>query len=85
MAWGARQGLKPCSNERVIRKLQGRLNGLGSPSGIETTFVLLLVPHFGRLNGLGSPSGIETYQAEHSQQELKRLNGLGSPSGIETF
>ncbi len=60
MAWGARPGLKLAL--RAVDGVDGRrLNGLGSPSGIET-----VMRRFGEgeeflwLNGLGSPSGIET-------------------------
>ncbi len=39
-----------------------RLNGLGSPFGIETPDGRRRVSHTIRLNGLGSPFGIETLQ-----------------------
>jgi len=60
MAWEARLGLKQ-SSPRGTASVGDRLNGLGSPSGIETASDM---PGQGkenhRLNGLGSPSGIET-------------------------
>ncbi len=60
MAWEARSGLKLAIGASITTYNQ-RLNGLGSPFGIETL-------QFGpepdlykrRLNGLGSPFGIET-------------------------
>ncbi len=62
MAWEARSGLKhtvtPLSNT-----FQTRLNGLGSPFGIETAVLSVFAcTNFG-LNGLGSPFGIETCDA----------------------
>src|SRR2546426_7337133 len=39
---------------------RGRLNGLGSPFGIETDFLASPPGSSMRLNGLGSPFGIET-------------------------
>ncbi len=41
MAWEARSGLK-LDGEMVILRLDGRLNGLGSPFGIETDKILTL-------------------------------------------
>ncbi len=55
MAWEARLGLKHVVEPSRLRPIS-RLNGLGSPSGIETRLVLLLITHLNRLNGLGSPS-----------------------------
>ncbi len=37
-----------------------RLNGLGSPFGIETAYFTGSTRSMARLNGLGSPFGIET-------------------------
>src|SRR6266700_3500093 len=85
MAWEARSGLKP-SSEEVSAWQVSRLNGLGSPFGIETP----LRPIRGRLryfwlNGLGSPFGIETHPVcARSWHRVGGLNGLGSPFGIET-
>src|SRR6266567_2728911 len=60
MAWGARPGLKRACILPPPRRVAG-LNGLGSPSGIETTQGGVAAdPLVQRLNGLGSPSGIET-------------------------
>ncbi len=39
MAWGARPGLKPILGTLNVRMVL-RLNGLGSPSGIETGFYI---------------------------------------------
>src|SRR6266702_2063352 len=60
MAWGARSGLKHLHLRRF--KLCGlcRLNGLGSPFGIETTREHDMHERIRRLNGMGSPFGIET-------------------------
>src|SRR6266851_3635756 len=84
MAWEARRGLK-----RILLYARGRvlmrLNGLGSPSGIETLQAHIV--HNARvlwLNSMGSPYGIETSQGKPGRRILEGLNGLGSPSGIET-
>ncbi len=62
MAWEARSGLKH-SVERRSPVAYLRLNGLGSPFGIETRFAHQVpLPNHLRLNGLGSPFGIETYR-----------------------
>ncbi len=60
MAWEARSGLKQLLCRRCSAFIY-RLNGLGSPFGIET---FQFNHHFRKeqrgLNGLGSPFGIET-------------------------
>ncbi len=60
MAWEARSGLKqPYAGEG--RQIRSRLNGLGSPFGIETCLGSWAGGTGDRgLNGLGSPFGIET-------------------------
>ncbi len=63
-----------------------RLNGLGSPFGIETIQQATPPPPLYRLNGLGSPFGIETIAVQNERDEkCGWLNGLGSPFGIETL
>ncbi len=60
MAWEARSGLKHPLTMSTDEQPQ-RLNGLGSPFGIET--LLSALPNrvlLQGLNGLGSPFGIET-------------------------
>ena len=62
MAWEARWGLKLYYVE-IYRSRLNRLNGLGSPLGIETELIAFensRAPY--RLNGLGSPLGIETLE-----------------------
>src|SRR6266581_2545355 len=83
MAWGARPGLKP-HHLSTFNRVETWLNGLGSPSGIETKTTNLNEARRSRLNGLGSPSGIETELVLVDDIGDIRLNGLGSPSGIET-
>src|SRR6266702_4351511 len=57
MAWEARLGLKP-SQQLLEQTSQNGLNGLGSPSGIETlAFRSHHAGYVHGLNGLGSPSG----------------------------
>ncbi len=63
MAWEAHSGLKHWLDTALALILLLRLNGLGSPFGIETLqFDRQHVPsaRLQRLNGLGSPFGIET-------------------------
>ncbi len=85
MAWEARLGLKL----RLIHLntvCKRGLNGLGSPSGIETVLYRLYEHVRNGLNGLGSPSGIETEMGGIDLPGPQHwLNGLGSPSGIETL
>ncbi len=60
MAWEARSGLKLA---HMAKQHEGPiwLNGLGSPFGIETIYLLSMAQAKAvRLNGLGSPFGIET-------------------------
>ncbi len=59
MAWEARSGLKLARDSRSD-KGGYRLNGLGSPFGIETNSLQSGHTKIGGLNGLGSPFGIET-------------------------
>ena len=59
MAWEARWGLKP-SNSNHSLGMSYRLNGLGSPLGIETDSYMYDGWGHKWLNGLGSPLGIET-------------------------
>jgi hypothetical protein len=61
MAWEARLGLKRTLADHLLPVQQG-LNGLGSPSGIETHNIILagLITSI-RLNGLGSPSEGRNY------------------------
>src|SRR6266704_854179 len=86
MAWEARLGLKPCFLLLCLPLIEG-LNGLGSPSGIETLHQRELSSMKRPwLNGLGSPSGIETISFPLAPVcSIRWLNGLGSPSGIETL
>src|SRR6266699_6801965 len=85
MAWGARSGLKRRKKGRYESCLL-RLNGLGSPFGIETGTATNLRQVGHRLNGLGSPFGIETRGSYYEpEKSFSRLNGLGSPFGIETI
>src|SRR6266700_6559876 len=52
----------------VLDYKHSRLNGLGSPSGIETVEELhARITGKAGLNGLGSPSGIETRHLRHNQ------------------
>src|SRR5438132_1697542 len=84
MDWEARSGLKPHVVPWLPMKLK-RLNGLGSPFGIETKKTIDSRIEILRLNGLGSPFGIETRGIALGIAEFfERLNGLGSPFGIET-
>src|SRR6266699_2159938 len=83
MAWGARLGLKHQINP-AIQAAIGRLNGLGSPFGFETSHQRSFVQMCSWLNGLGSPFGFETLYLRQSSKQLGRLNGLGSPFGFET-
>ncbi len=59
MAWEARSGLKHSMNLQCHQFLT-RLNGLGSPFGIETLSGASIAASNIWLNGLGSPFGIET-------------------------
>ncbi len=59
MAWEARLGLKQLKRKFDLTP-EERLNGLGSPSGIETLQNNGYIGVTLGLNGLGSPSGIET-------------------------
>ncbi len=83
MAWEARLGLKLEVGHSIPEYLN-RLNGLGSPFGIETFLLYRLHDRPYRLNGLGSPFGIETKIPMLVARSQLRLNGLGSPFGIET-
>src|SRR6266568_2871263 len=85
MAWEARLGLKR-KRRASIGRGKNRLNGLGSPSGIETRARHHARGLRERLNGLGSPSGIETLAfRSHHAGYVHGLNGLGSPSGGRKF
>src|SRR6266567_3400543 len=85
MAWEARSGLKHY-RQLSYQLVYCRLNGLGSPFGIETTQeIMKQLWLLKRINGLGSPFGIETHNAcRQSSGNGTWLNGLGSPFGIET-
>src|SRR5438067_1768234 len=84
MAWRARPGLKRSGgqNDSVA---YWRVNGLGSPSGIEKR----KKPPEAR-RGLrckkawGARPGLKRFAATSTELCLRRLNGLGSPSGFET-
>ncbi len=67
MAWEARLGLKRAWTDSFYTHIL-RLNGLGSPFGIETIEeVSASDQQDHRLNGLGSPFGIETVARSFAQ------------------
>ncbi len=79
MAWEARLGLK---QSRVLLAAFSSvwLNGLGSPSGIETVIWSGRGGLDGcRLNGLGSPSGIETVPVCNDQGIEPEAKWPGKP------
>ncbi len=84
MAWEARSGLKRTASSR-LSVLRERLNGLGSPFGIETMSIRVADNLTQGLNGLGSPFGIETTHTSSQHWKHARLNGLGNPFGFETI
>src|SRR6266704_2320789 len=64
----------------VLDYKHSRLNGLGSPSGIETKSTTKPGQMtFMRLNGLGSPSGIETSPLLNCSCPLSRAKWPGKP------
>src|SRR6266567_2155393 len=83
MAWGARSGLKPRERMANVCTLS-RLNGLGSPFGIETPEFLSHIVCSFLAKWPGGPFGIETPRLSEYRTSSRWLNGLGSPFGIET-
>jgi len=65
MAWEARSGLKRSELGSIAWRIL-RLNGLGSPFGIETKKYYENRSENARLNGLGSPFGIETTSGSYT-------------------
>jgi len=79
MAWEARLGLKP-AHKGSSTLIATWLNGLGSPSGIETIQKLFLIsPLRQGLNGLGSPSGIETALPHRHRSHHLKAKWPGKP------
>ncbi len=56
MAWGARWGLKPRLPE-IMEIVEWRLNGLGSPLGIETPEILFDISLMAEAKWPGEPVG----------------------------
>src|SRR5713101_7848268 len=84
MAWEARSGWK--RRYLVHWKISfNRLNGLGSPFGMETVLVLYASRHFGLAKWPGKPvrDGNRLW-ITLNKTTFRGLNGLGSPFGMET-
>ncbi len=79
MAWEARSGLKHY-RQLSYQLVYCRLNGLGSPFGIETTQeIMKQLWLLKRLNGLGSPFGIETLVGLSAFAALNQAKWPGKP------
>ncbi len=78
MAWGARSGLKLAIIRAITIALR-RLNGLGSPFGIETVKCFSFRKDYLRLNGLGSPFGIETIAFTNTAVPIPQAKWPGEP------
>ncbi len=79
MAWEARSGLKRKISGCMLKDAY-RLNGLGSPFGIETGNIGVSQCNTTvRLNGLGSPFGIETFVLRPSRLDVLPAKWPGKP------
>src|SRR6266702_4500651 len=84
MAWEARSGLKRDMDKAWMNIITGRLNGLGSPFGIETVVVITMTTTNRGQHECCLLLLIETVVVITMTTTCAGLNGLGSPFGIET-
>src|SRR5438876_14243 len=83
MAWGARLGLKRCCSRRDWHRYS-RLNGLGSPFGIETLNFVDVCQAIYRATWPWEPIlSLYTVAILVYHSFFSWLNGLGSPFGFQ--